>query len=115
MEKSPTKDDLVYDACLILPHKDRPAVERYVSAILDCDFESDALPRCQRSYKCISGTDANDFVPCDDDGPVVDIIMIISDFCELPPMFSHIMNFVGMLWLYNRGDWTPTLSRYNSQ
>ena len=95
MEKSPTKDDLIYDACLLLPHKDRPAVERYVSAILDCDFKSDALPLCQR----------------DDEGPVVDIIMVVSDFCELPPMLPHILNFVEKLWLYNRGDWTPNNSQ----
>lgn len=92
------KEDLIYDACLLLPHLERPAVEKYVSAIIDCDFDSDALPLCQRSYKCISGGSAHDFIPCDDEGLVPDIIMIIGDFCELPPMLPHIHSFIDALW-----------------
>ena len=98
------KEDLIYDACLLLHHMERPEVERYVSAIIDCDFGSDALPQCQRSYKCIWGGDATDFIPCDDEGLVPDIIMIISDFCELPPMLPHIHSFIDALWVLNRGD-----------
>ena len=97
MEKAPTREDLIYDACCILPHLDRPTVTRYVSAIIDCDFSSDAVPQCLRSYKRISGTDAVE-------GLVPDIIMIVSDFCELPPMLPYIHSYIDALWALNRGE-----------
>ena len=47
-----------------------------------------------------------DWQPCDPDErkPVVDVLMIISDFCELPPMLPYIRSFVDALWVEARCD-----------
>ncbi len=107
----PTQD-LIYDACLLLPHYEPQFVTGYLLAVINCDFESQFLPRCKRLYRG-PGSDMSqddskfyDWQPCDPDErkPVVDVLMIISDFCELPPMLPYIRSFVDALWVEARCD-----------
>jgi len=105
-------EDLIYDACLILPQYERSFVTGYLLAVINCDFESRFLPRCVRLYRgpgSLSDKDDSkyyDWLPCDPDEriPVPDVLRIISDFCELPPMLPYIRSFVDALWVEARCD-----------
>ena len=97
-ERLMNMSDLIYDACLSLFDYEPYHVTGYVRAVIQCDFDSPYLPLCHP----LNGRETDE--PTLDECASIDVLTIISDFCELPPMLPHIHSFIDALWEFNLGE-----------
>ena len=81
-----------------MPDYEPDFVAGYVTAIIDCDLDSQYLPSC----RSLNGRETDE--PTLDEGLSIDVLTIIGDFCELPPMLPYIHSFIDALWEFNRGE-----------